>query len=210
MVYTLFILCPIAKATEIFGKLIVLSLDSSGLVYYNPQFAVTLIIPEAAVNLPTTVWFGACFCSTKLNFDDYVPVTPIVWVYSNHPLTKPIEIYLPHHVDTLAGHDWKDNFSLLTADNESCQFLKSKDVYEVCIVKSSKILRVLATNTVGHYLCACDKSRFLQRRFLMGLAEKREAADILVVEICFIYDQPHWIEVSEKFIGFLLTTISEC
>lgn len=182
-----------------------LLLDSSGLVYHYPQSAVTLIIPEAAVNLPTTIWFGVCFCNTKLKFGDYVPVTPIVWVYSNRPLTKPIEIYLPHHIDTLAVHDLKDNFSLLTADNESCQFLKSKDMNEVCIVKSSKTLRVLATNSVGHYVCACDKSRFLKRRFLMGLAEKREAPDVLVVEVCFIYDQPRWIEVSEKFIGFLLT-----
>ena len=84
----------------IFENLTPLTVTTTGLVHHCSQYGVTLIIPEGAIEHTATVWFGVCLFSDKFKFeDDYIPVSPIVWIYINCQLIKPAEIYLPHHIN---------------------------------------------------------------------------------------------------------------
>ena len=102
---------------DIFGDLIQISVDSSGLVYHCSQYGVTLIIPEGAVQESAIVWFGACLFSDKFKFGDYVPVTPIVWVHIDEKLLKPAELYFPHDI-VISSETDLNKFSVLTAEDK--------------------------------------------------------------------------------------------
>lgn len=110
----------------IYGEVTKLSVNSSGLNHNCSQYGVTLSIPEGAIQLPATVWFGACQYSSELKFGDYTPVTPIVWVYIDQKLMKPAELHLPHYIDTT---DPKCQLTLLRADDS---MLHNEDELSFC------------------------------------------------------------------------------
>ena len=104
----------------IFKNLTPLTVTTTGLVHHCSQYGVTLIIPEGAIEHTATVWFGVCLFSDKFKFeDDYIPVSPIVWIYINCQLIKPAELYIPHHIDVSNMKDCSNQLYLLTADDES-------------------------------------------------------------------------------------------
>ena len=79
--------------------LIEVSVDATGLAYHSSQYGVTLIVPEGAVKAKAIIWIGVNFASNKFKFKDFVPVSPIVWTYTNCQLPKPAKLYIPHHIN---------------------------------------------------------------------------------------------------------------
>ena len=156
-----------------------LIVDINGLIHHCSQYGVTLIIPEGAVQKEqmVTVHFGTCLYSSKIKFGNYIPVTPIVWVYINQELMKPAELHLPHHVNA-ADSLTKSKLTLLTArdeffnENELCFTVDNDSVLEVDFA--------LCKTFLDHFCSTCagiEKSSFkdIQKRCGLAVAEKQES-----------------------------------
>ena len=178
-----------------------LEFDSNGLVHYSPQYGVTLIIPKGAVQKSSTVWFAVCLYSDKFQCYDYIPVTPIVWVYIDEELRKPAELYLPHHIDAKSLNCTTDTFAILKADDQD--LLKTGPAtlrtaqFPECklhnIWRSSSIFKVSAK----HFCSTCvakKKSPVPQNRFVTISAIKREG-DRVFIDICFLFRQEYCRQV---------------
>ena len=127
-----------------------LEVPTTGLVHHCSQYGVTLIIPEGAIEHTATVWFGVCLFSDKFKFeDDYIPVSPIVWIYINCQLIKPAEIYIPHHIDVSNMKDINNQLYLLTADDED--FL----IYNVFDFKQNNVESTLVKVLAPHFCSNC-------------------------------------------------------
>ena len=135
---------------DIFKDLIELEVTTTGLVHHCSQYGVTLIIPEGAIEHTATVWFGVCLFSDKFKFeDDYIPVSPIVWIYINCQLIKPAELYIPHHIDVSNMKDINDQLYLLTADDGSFRSFKIftfKQNHEYQVTIESTVVKVVTTH----------------------------------------------------------------
>ena len=172
----------------VFGELQELSLDSSGLVYHNSEYEVTLVIPEGAIQQSATVWFGACLYSDKFKFGDYVPVTPIVWVHIDQKLMKPAELYLPHHINT---ETTKTNLFPLTANDET--FIKEKKfLFTISDKVEIEIIDPELFKTCCYHFCShCIAVRKIdydkiQKQYKIVRAEKQEGAT-LNADFCIFY-----------------------
>ena len=171
-----------------FGELQKLSVDSSGLVYHNSEYGVTLIIPEGAIQQSATVRFGACLYSDKFKFGDYVPVTPILWVHIDQKLMKPAELYLPHHINTETTK--KNQLFPLTANDET--FIKEESFLftisdKVEIEIDPEIFKTCCYHFCSHCIAARKKDYDkIQKRFKIWRAEKQEGAT-LYVGFCIFY-----------------------
>ena len=171
-----------------FGELQKLPVDSSGLVYHNSEYGVTLIIPEGALQQSATVWFGVCLYSDKFKFGDYVPVTPIVWIHIDQKLMKPAELYLPHHINTETTK--KNQLFPLTANdetfiNEQSFLFTISDKVEIEI--DPELFKTCCYHFCSHCIAA-RKSDYdkIQKQFKIGRAEKQEGAT-LYVDFCIYY-----------------------
>ena len=181
-----------------------LPVDATGLIHHCSQFGVTLIIPEGAIEQTATVRFGVCLLSDKLKFEgDFIPVSPIVWVYIDCQLIKPAELYIPHHIDVSNVKDPNSQLVLLTADEKS--FIRDnvftfKQCHEHEVTIESTLVKV-----VTHCLssnCIAIKSntyRDIPKRYLIARADKKED-DVLFVEFSFIYQQKVFKKVSLIYI----------
>ena len=168
-----------------------LKVDSSGLVYHCSQYGVTLIIPEGAVQQPTTVLYGACLFSDRFKFEgDYIPVSPIVWIYIDSQLMKPAELYIPHHIDTtksgadvflLTAEDYEFEKSNYLGFIQNSNFRFSLDSTVVQITSSQFCSNCMATYGRQH--------REVPKRYLIARADKKQPDGTLVVEFIFIYQQ---------------------
>ena len=138
--------------------------------------------------------------SDKFKFeDDFVPVSPIVWAYINCQLTKPAELYMPHHIDISNMEDPDNQLFLLTADDES--FLKDKSF----IFKRNRKIKVTIDLTLAkfcppHFCSNCIASngrvyRDIPKVYFMVRADKKED-DVFFVEFCFLYRQKGCKKVS--------------
>ena len=170
-----------------------LSVDSSGLIHHCSQYGVTLIISEGAILEPATVWFGASLYSDKFKFGDYVPVTPIVWVYIDQKLMKPAELYLPHHID-VADQITKNKLSLLTANDE--EFLKKGSL--IFAPNNNSVMEVESAlcKTYCHHFCShcagIEKIAYedARKQCLLAVAKKQEDSVTLLVHFCIFPFQP--------------------
>ena len=67
---------------------------------FLPVNMVLLLVPEGAVEEKAIIWIEVTFVSNKFKFeDDFVPVSLVVWAYTNCQLAKPAKLYIPHHID---------------------------------------------------------------------------------------------------------------
>ena len=190
----------ITSIIDIFGDLTVLEVTALGLRHCCSQYGVTLIIPEGAIEHTATVWFGVCLFSDKFKFeDDYIPVSPIVWIYINCRLIKPAELYIPHHIDVSNVKDINNQLYLLTADDESFirneKFTFKKQVdYTVTI--ESTLVKILTTHFCSQ--CLATKAsvyRDIPKLYSMAKAQKITESSFLI-HFCFLYEQPICKEVS--------------
>ena len=183
-----------------------LTVDSSGLVYHCSQYGVTLIIPEGAVQQPTTVWYGACLLSDRFKFEgDHIPVSPIVWIYiGSQLLLKPAELYIPHHIDTtksgadvflLTSEDYEFEKSNYLSFIQNSKFRFSLDSTVVQITSSQFCSNCIATYG-RHY-------REVPKRYYIARADKKQPDGTLVVEFIFIYQQIHCKKVRYVYILFV-------
>ncbi|XP_019861244.1 PREDICTED: uncharacterized protein LOC109589631 [Amphimedon queenslandica] len=176
----------IKQIKGIFGELIKLKFDSKGLVHHCSKTGVTLIIPEGAVQQPATAWFGVCPFSTKFKFGDYIPITPIVWVYIDQKLTKPAELYLPHNINI--GTTTKNLFVHLTASDQN--FLeKGKFLFTCSNVKmevDSEMFKTYCDHFCSHCV-AMEKNAYqgTQKHYMIAMAEKQQDETTFVDFCCF-------------------------
>ena len=180
-----------------------LEVTTSGLVHHCSQYGVTLIISEGAIEHTAIVWFGVCLFSDKFKFeDDYIPVSPIVWIYINCQLIKPAELYIPHHIDVSNMKDTNNQLYLLTADDESFRrdslfTCKQNQKYQVTI--ESTLVKILA-----HHFCSnCigvkrTEYSIIPKQYLIIRADKLlDNGHTLLVDYCLLYLQDKCIEVSD-------------
>ena len=171
--------------------MIELTVDSNGCVYHCSQYGVTLIIPEGAVQQPTTVWYGACLFSDKFKFEgDYIPVSPIVWIYIDSQLMKPAELYIPHHIDTTkSGAD----VFLLTAEDyefEKSNYLSFIQNSNFQFSLYSTVVQITSPHSCSNCIATYSRQyRKAPKRYLIARADKKQSDGTLVVEFIFIYQE---------------------
>ena len=157
--------------TDVFGNLTQLSIDSRGLIYHSSQYGVTLIIPEGAVQGSATVWFGARLFSDKFKFGDYVPVTPIVWVYIDRKLEKQAKLYIPHGM-CISNKADQDKFTLLTADNGDYTFHQQTDP-KLKMDRGFKLFKIKSFNFCA--TCAAihkNNYKSFAKQYLIAITQK--------------------------------------
>lgn len=174
--------------SDIFGKLEKVPVHSNGLVHYRYQYGVTLIIPEGAVKQSATVWIGACLYSDKFEFeDDYVPVTPIVWVYIDCELYLPVELHFPHYIDVEKMSN-SDGFFLLKADdNNSFKF----SIYRPAdITVESKFFKATIPSFCSECI-AIKKMNYqsIPKRYQIARVDKEIDDQTLEVDFCFLFER---------------------
>ena len=186
----------------IFKEPTVLEVPTTGLVHHCSQYGVTLIIPEGAIEHTATVWFGVCLFSDKFKFeDDYIPVSPIVWIYINCQLIKPAELYIPHHIDVSNMKDTNNQLYLLTADDEDFLInnvfdFKQNDEFTMTV--ESALVKVLAS----HFCSNCigvDRKEYhrVPKQYLIRRADKIEDnGHTVLVDYCLLYQQKNCGKVS--------------
>ena len=191
----------------IFGAVIEVSVDATGLIYHSSQYGITMIVPKGAVETKATIWIGVTFISDKCKFeDDFVPVSPIVWAYTNCQLTKPAELYIPHHIDVSNMKDANNQLYLLTADDESFlmdNMLTFKSNQDIKITIES----MLAKFCPPHFCSNCigvkrQTYSVIPKRYLIARTEKR-SPDSLLVDFCFLFEQKICIEVGDNLIVYV-------
>ena len=187
----------------IFKEPTVLEVPTTGLVHHCSQYGVTLIIPEGAIEHTATVWFGVCLFSDKFKFeDDYIPVSPIVWIYINCQLIKPAELYIPHHIDVSNMKDTNNQLYLLTANDNN--FLNNnvfnfKLNCEFTVTIESTLVKVLAP----HFCSNCigvDRKEYhkVPKQYLIRRADKIEDNGYTVlIDYCLLYQQKTCGEVND-------------
>ena len=185
--------------------LIEVSVDGTGLIYHSSQYGITMIIPEGAVETKAKIWIGVDFVNDKFKFEDnFVPVSPVVWVYTNCQLMKAAKLYIPHHIDVSNMKDPNNQLYLLTADDES--FLKDK----VFTFKSNQEIKItiesmLANFCSSHFCSNCigtegQAYREIPKRYLIAKAERRLPDYSLLVHFCFLFEQKICKEVGDDLI----------
>ena len=176
-----------------------LVLDNTGLIHHCSQYGVTLIIPEGAVQQPAHVWFGACLLSNQFNFGDYIPITPIVWVYINEKLMKPAELHLPHDINT--SEMPKNPLVHLTASDQA--FMEEGQFH---FTVSSGVKMEVAPEiikTYCHHFCshciAIEKNAYktTPKRYMIAMAEKQED-DVTFLDFCCFPCQIHCKQVKSR------------
>ena len=186
---------------DIFKEVTELTVDSSGLVYHCSQYGVTLIIPEGAVQQPTTVWYGACLLSNKFKFEgDYIPVSPIVWIYiGSSQLMKPAKLYIPHHIDTTKMPE-RDNLFLLTAEDVHQGCLNFTQNSEIDVEINSLFAKIATTHFCSNCIATNGKKyREIPKRYSIARADKIDDEGILTVQFIFIYQENGCKKVSFIF-----------
>ena len=180
-----------------------LEITTTGLVHHCSQYGVTLVIPEGAIEHTATVLFGVCLFSDKFKFeDDYIPVSPIVWIYINCQLIKPAELYIPHHIDVSNMKDANNQLYLLTADDESFRrnsMFTFKQNYEYQVTIESNLVKVVAPHFCSN--CIATKGRTykeIPKTYFMVQAEKRQE-DSVFVDFVLLYAQQGCKKVSHIF-----------
>ena len=180
-----------------------LSVDAAGLIYHSSQYGITLIVPEGAVETKAKIWIGVSFVSDKFKFeDDFVAVSPVVWAYTICQLTKPVELYIPHHIDVSNMKDANNQLYLLTADDEF--FLRDKvftfkNNQEVTITIESMLVKFCPPHFCSN--CIGTKSqayREVPKRYLIAKAERRLPDYSLLVDFCFLFEQKICKEVGNN------------
>ena len=178
---------------DIFKELTQLNVNNSGKIYHCSQYGVTLIIPEGAVQQPTTVWYGACLLSDKFKFEgDYIPVSPIVWIYIDSQLMKPAELYIPHHIDTtnMSERDINDDIFLLAAEDLHQECLNFTQNSTIDVEVNSLFAKIATTHFCSNCIATYGKKyKELPKRYSIARAHKVEEDGTLIVEFIFIYQE---------------------
>ena len=188
-----------------------LKVDNSGLVYHCSQYGVTLIIPEGAVQQPTTVWYGACLLSDRFKFEgDYIPVSPIVWIYIDSQLMKPAELYIPHHINTtkMPERDINDNIFLLTAEDVLWDCLNFTQNSTINVEINSLFAKIATTHFCSNCIATNgEKYREIPKRYSIARADKVDEEGTLIVEFIFIYQEDDCQKVRSVAIVFTVLYI---
>ena len=167
-----------------------------------------MIVPEGAVETKAKIFIGINFVSNKFKFeDDFVPVSPIVWAYTNSQLIKPAELYIPHHIDISNMKDVNNQLYLLTADDES--FLRDK-LFTFKINQEIKITveSMLAKFSPPHFCSNCigvkgQAYREIPKQYLIAKAERRLPDYSMLVDLCFLFEQKICKEVGDDLIVYV-------
>ena len=181
-----------------------LPVDATGLIHHCSRFGVTLIIPEGAIEQTATVRFGVCLLSDKFKFEgDFIPVSPIVWVYIDCQLIKPAELYIPHHIDVSNVKDPNSQLVLLTADEKS--FIRDnvftfKQCHEHEVTIESTSVKIHGSHFCTNCIAVTkNKYKKIPKRYLIIQADKILDDGSLFVDFCLLYQQEKCKEVIHYF-----------
>lgn len=179
----------------IFEELTELTVDATGLTYHSSQYDIALIIPEGAVKEKATVRIGACLLSQKFKFpNEFVPVSPIMWVYIDCWLIKPAEIYIPHHIDVSKVKDPYSQLYLLEANDKSFimdNVLAFNESHEYKITIQSSLVKILCSHFCS-LCCAVKKPEYdkILKQYLIMQADKiLNEGHTVLVDFCLLYRQ---------------------
>uniref|UniRef100_A0A1X7TPN4 Uncharacterized protein n=1 Tax=Amphimedon queenslandica TaxID=400682 RepID=A0A1X7TPN4_AMPQE len=165
-------------AKDVFGSLTQISVDNRGLMYHSSQYGVILIIPKGAVQESATVWFGACLFSDKFEFGDYVPVTPIVWVYIDRNKAD------------------QNKFALLKADNGDYTFHQQTETDSE--LKMDRGFKLIKINSLSFCTtCAAIHKNYYEsfaKQYLIAITEKYEAKEV-TIDFIFLSRQQGWKKI---------------
>lgn len=132
----------------------------------------------------------------KFEDDKYTPVTPIVMVTTEKwKLRKPLKLHLHHFIDTSVKSNQEQKMAIFKADCTKCTFR----MINTDVQNDSKTVTVLLDNKGPNtsFFCAALKSiASFPKRIVVMLAEKRVNDGVLLIDICFLYDQPYLQRVS--------------
>ena len=161
-----------------------MTVDASGLTYHSNKYGITMIVPKGSVEKKATVSIGASLYSEKFKFEDnFVPVSPIVWVFINYQLIKPAELYIPHHIDVSIMADPDNQIYLLTADDESLltdTMFTFKQTHEHKVTFEPNLVKVCAVHFCSQ-CCAVKKYEKILKQYLLIQAEKIESDNYTLV-----------------------------
>ena len=184
----------------IFGVLTEISVDGTGLIYHSSQYGITMIVPEGAVETKASIWIGVSFISDKFKFeDDFVPVSPIVWAYINCQLTKPAELCIPHHIDVSNMKDANNHLYLLTADDDNTFTFKKNQDFKITVepMQAKFCPPLVFSYCIG---VKGQAYREIPKRYLIAKAELRLPDNFLLVDFCFLFEQPICKQVGDNLI----------
>ena len=124
------------------------SFDEKGKFYHSEKHAVTLIIPEGAVQHPSTLQLA----STELLVDfkceegSFEPVSPFLWIHTDAILSKPVKLYMPHYIDS--DHE-NTKLVLLARGHEENAVFKVQNEVEV------ELSQTVALVSLSHFCVIC-------------------------------------------------------
>ena len=93
--------CPPTDPKNLFSEIEVGLFDERGGVFHSYKHGVTVVVPTGAI--PIGVLAELKFAATlvaPVKVSDRVPVSPIIWLCMDVMLQKPIQIRIPHCVNT--------------------------------------------------------------------------------------------------------------
>ena len=190
-----FVLAIFEEFTELTG-------DSTGLIYHSSQYGITMIVPEGAMKEKASIRIGVCLLSQNFKFpDDFVPVSPIVYVHISCQLIKPAEIYVPHHIDVSNMSCPYHQLYLLKANDDSFimdNVFAFKQTNEYKINIQSRLVKIYGTHFCS-LCCAVNKLEYdkIPKQYLIIRADKTlNEGHTLLVDFCLLYRQKICKEVT--------------
>ena len=141
----------------------------------------TIVIPKDAVKKLSTLQFGVASLIPDFSCEDSIePVSPFVWVHTDTELTKPAQLYIPHHV-LLENDEDRKSLCLLTRGDNQKMFKVNKDL-------SLKINETFAEISGTHFCSTCIATkRELNKRYKVVLAKKRLECGVYKCDVCILY-----------------------
>ena len=126
------------------------SFDEKGEFYHSEKHAVTLIIPEGAVQHPSTLQLASTELLVDFKCDEgpFEPVSPFLWIHTDAILSKPVKLYMPHYIDN--DHE-NIKLVLLARSHEENAVFKVQNEVEV------ELSQTVASVSLSHFCEFCLK-----------------------------------------------------
>ena len=165
------------------GQCETIPFDDKGLFYHSHEYGVTIVIPEGAVQGKTTLQFGATTLLKHLECQvpSLVPVSPFIWVHTDQVLSKPAELYIPHHalVDTVID---RTKVHLLTKGHNHTDIFRVNNQIETNIEEN------FAHLSASHFCLLCLMSEPVpKKRYHLVYAKLELQNNIHHVDVCVLY-----------------------
>lgn len=203
------------ECVGIYGQVTQLVLDKNGLMHHCNNFGVTLHVPKGAVQSKTELWIGIrMYDDGPINFHlgDYVPITPVVWLFCKAMICKPIELYLPHHVNLQAkdveqasdNYRINDIFPLLSA--ASGNLLELKKTTQGKHTVNGSMLFKYCTQLLNTICVSMTRDQFMEasKAFFLTQAIQSLSESTFIATFCVLFHQKSYAQVRDQCVNDLI------